>query len=72
MQNPATSFLPFSETALVALYRAAFFYGVCRWIAWLAWAHLVRSFAFDLRWGGPSWVPALSDISIRALASGFG
>ncbi len=49
----------FSETALVALYRAAFFYGVCRWIAWLAWAHLVRSFAFDLRWGGPSWVPAV-------------
>jgi hypothetical protein len=46
-----------SETTLVALYRASFFYGVARWTAWLIWAHLVRSFAFDFRWGGPRWVP---------------
>jgi len=46
-----------SETTLVALYRASFFYGVARWTAWLIWAHVVRSFAFDLRWGGPRWVP---------------
>jgi hypothetical protein len=48
-----------SETTLVALYRASFFYGVARWAAWLIWAHVVRSFAFDLRWGGPRWVPAI-------------
>jgi hypothetical protein len=46
-----------SETTLVALYRASFFYGVARWAAWLIWAHVVRSFAFDFRWGGPRWVP---------------
>ena len=28
-----------------------------RWVAWLIWAHVVRSFPFDLRWGGPRWVP---------------
>jgi len=48
-----------SETTLVALYRASFFYGVARWTAWLIWAHIVRSFAFDLRWGGPRWVPRI-------------
>ena len=48
-----------SETTLVALYRASFFYGVARWTAWLLWAHVVRSFAFDLRWGGPRWVPRI-------------
>ena len=46
-----------SESTLVALYRASFFYGVCRWTAWLIWAHVVRSFTLDLRWGGPRWVP---------------
>jgi hypothetical protein len=46
-----------SETTLVALYRASYFYGIVRWTAWLIWAHVVRSFAFDLRWGGPRWVP---------------
>jgi hypothetical protein len=45
-----------SETTLVALYRASFFYGVARWTAWLIWAHVVRAFAIDLRWGGPRWV----------------
>ena len=45
-----------SETALLALYRAAFFYGLCRWTAWLVWAHVVRGYSFDLTWGGPHWV----------------
>jgi hypothetical protein len=45
-----------SETTLVALYRASYFYGIARWTAWLIWAHVVRSFAIDLRWGGPRWV----------------
>ena len=39
------------------LYRASYFYGIARWTAWLIWAHVVRNFAFDLRWGGPRWVP---------------
>ena len=32
-------FLP--ERGLLALYRATFFYGVCRMISWTLWAHLV-------------------------------
>ena len=50
----AGQYLP--EVALLAIYRISFFYGACRWIAWLAWAHVVRSFAFDFSWGGPKWV----------------
>jgi len=46
------------ETALLALYRAAFFYGTTRWIAWLIWAHVLHSYPFDISWGGPHWVPA--------------
>ena len=49
-------FLP--ETALLALYRASFFYGVTRWVAWLIWAHVVNDYPFDLSWGGPHWVRA--------------
>lgn len=44
------------ESALVVLYRGAFFYGATRWIAWLIWAHVVNSYEFDLSWGGPFWV----------------
>ena len=46
------------ETALLALYRASFFYGTTRWVAWLLWAHVVHDFPFDLTWGGPHWVKA--------------
>jgi hypothetical protein len=46
------------RTALVALYRAAFFYGSCRWIAWTLWAHVLHHYPYDLSWGGPYWVPA--------------
>ncbi len=38
----AGRYLP--ETALLALYRASFFYGICRWAAWLIWAHVVHSY----------------------------
>ncbi len=55
-----------SETALVAVYRISFFYGACRWLAWLLWAHVVRSFAFDLSWGGPKWVPAIHASELNA------
>jgi membrane-bound metal-dependent hydrolase YbcI (DUF457 family) len=47
------------ETALVALYRASFFYGVTRWTAWLLWAHVVNDYQFDLNWGGPDWAHEL-------------
>ena len=45
-----------SETAMLAVYRAGFFYGTTRLIAWTFWAHVVNSYAFDLSWGGPSWI----------------
>ena len=45
-------------TALLAVYRAAFFYGTCRWIAWTIWAHVVNDYPYDLSWGGPHWVDA--------------
>jgi hypothetical protein len=47
------------ETALVALYRASWFYGTTRWVAWLIWAHVLHDFEFDLTWGGPHWVDAV-------------
>ena len=60
----AGRYLP--ETALVAIYRISFFYGACRWVAWLIWAHVVRSFAFDLSWGGPKWVDAIRSKDLNA------
>jgi len=55
----ARRFLP--EAALLALYRASFFYGSARWVAWLLWAHVLNDYSFDLRWGGPYWVPAIRE-----------
>lgn len=49
------------ETALLALYRASFFYGTSRWVAWLLWAHVIHEYPFDLSWGGPDWVDAAYD-----------
>jgi membrane-bound metal-dependent hydrolase YbcI (DUF457 family) len=46
------------EAALLAIYRAAFFYGTCRWIAWSIWAHVVKDYPYDLTWGGPHWIDA--------------
>ncbi len=58
------------ERALLALYRATFFYGVCRLLAWSTWAHVVarpiidgvrhRGYPFDLSWTGPWWLEARS------------
>ena len=52
------AYLP--EQALVVLYRGPFFYGVTRWVAWLIWVHVLHDNEFDLSWGGPYWVPAVS------------
>jgi membrane-bound metal-dependent hydrolase YbcI (DUF457 family) len=62
----AGRYLP--EVALLALYRASFFYGICRWVAWLVWAHVVRSFSFDLSWGGPHWVDAVHASELNSAA----
>jgi hypothetical protein len=58
------------ERALLALYRATFFYGICRLIAWSTWAHLIarpvingvehRGYPMDLSWNGPWWLEARS------------
>jgi hypothetical protein len=58
------------ERALLALYRATFFYGVCRVIAWSTWAHLLArpiidgvqriGYPIDLSWNGPYWIGARS------------
>ena len=45
------------ERALVTLYRAWFIYATCRLVAWTSWAHVLEDFEWDLRWGGPSWIP---------------
>jgi len=51
-------FLP--ERGLLALYRATFFYGVCRMISWSVWAHLIEHYPYDLSWTGPFWIGARS------------
>ena len=61
-------FLP--ERGLIALYRAMFFYGLCRMISWSLWARVVaepvidgvkrRGFPMDLSWTGPWWLDARS------------
>jgi membrane-bound metal-dependent hydrolase YbcI (DUF457 family) len=58
------------ERGLVALYRATFFYGVARMVAWSTWAHLIarpvingvqhHGYPYDLSWTGPWWIPARS------------
>jgi membrane-bound metal-dependent hydrolase YbcI (DUF457 family) len=63
-------FLP--EAPLLALYRASFFYGTTRWIAWLLWAHVANSFQFDLSWGGPDWVWEMAAMPLRSLVSSRG
>lgn len=56
----------FSERGLLAIYRATFFYGACRLVAWTTWAHLIarpvidgvrrNGYPWDLSWTGPWWV----------------
>ncbi len=51
------------QRALLAVYRATFFYGLSRLVAWTTWAHLLHPEArrgWDLTWGGPGWVPSFS------------
>jgi hypothetical protein len=58
------------ERSLLALYRATFFYGATRMIAWSFWAHVLarpeiagvlrRGYPFDLSWTGPWWIAARS------------
>ncbi len=42
--------------AQLAFYRAFFFYGACRTIAWSLLAHVVANTPWDLSFGGPHWV----------------
>jgi hypothetical protein len=49
--------------ALIVLYRAAFFYGTSRWIAWTIWAHVIHHYPYDLSWGGPHWVPGRASVA---------
>jgi membrane-bound metal-dependent hydrolase YbcI (DUF457 family) len=46
------------EHALLAVYRGAVFFGICRFAGWMLWAHLLHHYAFDPTWGGPHWAKA--------------
>jgi membrane-bound metal-dependent hydrolase YbcI (DUF457 family) len=48
------------DRVLLALYRATFFYGLTRLVAWSTWAHLLEDYRFDLSWGGPAWIEQVS------------
>jgi len=48
----------YPEDLVLVLYRAMFFYGFARLVAWMIWAHIVHDYPFDLSWGGPHWVEA--------------
>ena len=58
------------ERGLLALYRATFFYGLCRMISWSVWAHVIarpvidgvrhHGYPYDLSWTGPWWIQARS------------
>jgi membrane-bound metal-dependent hydrolase YbcI (DUF457 family) len=48
-----------SEDALLALYRGAMFFGVCRFAVWMLWAHVLHHYPLDPTWGGPHWAHAV-------------
>jgi hypothetical protein len=58
------------ERVLLALYRATFFYGLARMVAWFSWARWFahptvdgvsrRGFPFDFSWTAPWWIEARS------------
>jgi membrane-bound metal-dependent hydrolase YbcI (DUF457 family) len=58
------------ERALLAVYRATFFYGIARMTAWSAWARFVArpvidgaeriGFPIDLTWNAPWWLESRS------------
>lgn len=58
--DPAWNFLGgrlrFPERVQLAVYRALFFYGATRIVAWTLWVHGVEGSPWDLSWGGPYWV----------------
>ncbi len=60
----AGRYLP--EAALLVLYRTSFFYGICRWMAWILWAHVVKAFPLDISWGGPHWVQAMRSSELNS------
>ena len=47
------------KDAVLALYRGALFFGVCRFVGWMLWAHVLHHYSFDLTWGGPHWANAV-------------
>jgi hypothetical protein len=47
------------DDVLLALYRGAVFFGVCRFAIWMLWAHVLHHYDFDPTWGGPHWAPAV-------------
>lgn len=53
-----------SDRAMLAAYRAFFFYGACRIFGWFLWARLLNRRRgkeyLDLSWGGPGWVQQVS------------
>ena len=51
---------------LVAAYRAWFFYGACRIVAWTIWAHAIEKAPWDLSWGGPAFVQRASTPAVTA------
>jgi membrane-bound metal-dependent hydrolase YbcI (DUF457 family) len=63
----ATAVLPLA--LCLALYRTSYFYGVCRWVAWIIWAHVFNNYSFDIVWGGPTWVAAVGGTSTTRLGS---
>lgn len=46
------------DEAVLAVYRGAIFFGLCRYSGWMIWAHVRHHYAFDPTWGGPHWVDA--------------
>lgn len=46
------------EAALLAIYRAFFFYGAARMTYWLIYSHVLNDYEWDLSLGGPHWIEA--------------
>ena len=54
------------DAALLALYRAYFYYGACRIFAWFFWARWIKPVPLDLTWGGPHWVARVPGYHVSA------
>jgi hypothetical protein len=71
--------LALPDVVVVAVYRAYFFYGACRIVAWTIWAHTVEHAPWDLSWGGPWFVeravagsPSVADLLAATAVGGAG